>query len=196
MDHKLTRKHPPSAKAARRFGPTAGRIGLERSVSSHHEAHGRSVANSALRSRKNRTPLAPEAAGGVSTEPPISFIQQMREFLHGNATWFLVAGFILLALQDIFGAHGLVAMRRSEKEAAAVQKEIQQLNEENQQLQNRVQSLKTDPATIERIAREEMGLARPGEYIFKLQPKPGEPSTPLAEPAEPPSSQPPHPKRR
>jgi len=134
--------------------------------------------------------LAPEVPGAVSVsaEPPVTFAQQMRDFLHRNATWFLIAGFVLLLLQDVFGAHGLVAMRRSQKEADAVQKEIQELSDENQKLQNRVQSLKTDPATIERIAREEMGLARPGEYIFKLQPKPGEPSTPLAEPAEPPSS--------
>lgn len=115
----------------------------------------------------------------------VSFAEQMRNFLARNATWFIIAALILLALQDIFGNHGVLAMRRSQKEAAAVQKEIQQLNEENQQLQNRVQSLKSDPATIERIAREEMGLARPGEYIFKIQPKPGEPSTPLAQPAEP-----------
>ena len=116
----------------------------------------------------------------------IPFFAQMRDFLHRNSTWLLIAALILLVLQDVLGTHGVLAMRRSQKEAAQVQKEIQQLSEENQHLQNRVQSLKSDPATIERIAREEMGLARPGEYIFKLQPKPGEPSTPLAQPAEPP----------
>jgi cell division protein FtsB len=116
----------------------------------------------------------------------MTFLAHMGDFLHRNSTWFLVAALVLLILQDVFGTHGVLAMHRSQKEAAQVQKEIQQLNEENQKLQNRVQSLKSDPATIERIAREEMGLARPGEYIFKIQPKPGEPSTPLAEPAEPP----------
>ena len=114
----------------------------------------------------------------------VSFFVQMRDFLHRNSTWLLVAALILLVLQDLFGTHGVLAMRRSQKEAAAVQREIQQLNDENQKLQKRVQSLKSDPATIERIAREEMGLARPGEYIFKLQPKPGEPSTPPAQPPE------------
>jgi cell division protein FtsB len=114
----------------------------------------------------------------------VSFFVQMRDFLHRNSTWLLVAALLLLVLQDLFGTHGVLAMRRSQKEAAAVKREIQQLNDENQKLQNRVQSLKSDPAAIERIAREEMGLARPGEYIFKLEPKPGEPSTPLAHPAE------------
>jgi cell division protein FtsB len=116
----------------------------------------------------------------------VSFLAQMRDFLRRNATWFLVAGLVLLVLQDVLGTHGVLAMRHSMKQSAQIQKEIQQLNQENEQLQKRVQSLKTDPAAIERIAREDMGLARPGEYIFKIQPKPGEPTTPLAQPAEPP----------
>jgi cell division protein FtsB len=127
--------------------------------------------------------LSPGATRDASAESSLSFVQQMRDFLHRNATWLLVAGLVLLCLQDIFGAHGVLAMHRSQREADTVQKEIQQLNKENQKLKDRVQSLRTDPIAIERIAREEMGLARPSEYIFKLQPNPGQPSTPLAQPA-------------
>ena len=35
-------------------------------------------------------------------------------------------------------------------------------------MSDEAKSLKTDPKAIERIAREEMGLARPGEMIFKI----------------------------
>ncbi len=35
-----------------------------------------------------------------------------------------------------------------------------------------MKGLKSDPATIEKIAREEMKLSRPGEVIFQTQPKP------------------------
>jgi cell division protein FtsB len=115
---------------------------------------------------------------------PVSFVEQMRDFLRRNTIWFLVAGLVLLVLQDVLGTHGVLAMHRSMQQSAAIQKEIQQLNDENQKLQSRVHSLKSDPAAIERIAREDMGLARPGEYIFKIQPKPGQPTTPLAQPAE------------
>jgi cell division protein FtsB len=114
----------------------------------------------------------------------MSFGAQMRDFVRRNTIWFLVAGLVLLVLQDVLGTHGVLAMHHSMKQSAEIQKEIKQLDQENQKLQNRVQSLKTDPAAIERIAREDMGLARPGEYIFKIQPKPGEPTTPLAEPAQ------------
>jgi cell division protein FtsB len=104
----------------------------------------------------------------------ISFTEQMREFLRANMSWFLAAALALLLLQDVFGAHGLIAMRRSMREAAQVQREIDLMNEENLQLEARVKSLKTDPSAVERIAREEMGLARPGEYVFKVQPKSSE----------------------
>jgi len=67
-----------------------------------------------------------------------------------------------------FGTHGVLAMRRSQKQAADIQKQIDQLDQENKQLEDRVKSLKTDPSSVEHIAREEMGLARPGEYIFKV----------------------------
>jgi cell division protein FtsB len=65
-------------------------------------------------------------------------------------------------------------MRRAQKEAASIQREIDQIDQENRKLQENVKALKSDPAAIERIAREEMGLARPGEYIFKLPAKPGD----------------------
>jgi cell division protein FtsB len=104
----------------------------------------------------------------------VGFVEQLRDFLRRNLNWLLLAALGLLILQDIFGTHGVVAMSRSRQEAARIQKEINQINQQNSQLQDCVKALKSDPATIERIAREEMGLARPGEYIFKTKPKPGE----------------------
>jgi cell division protein FtsB len=116
----------------------------------------------------------------------VSFARQLRDFSRRNASWFLALAFTLLVLQDVFGTHGVLAMRRAQKEAASVQKEIDQINEENQQLQDRVKALKTDPEAIERIAREEMGLARPGEYIFKTAPRPADrSSSPAPQPAAP-----------
>jgi cell division protein FtsB len=116
----------------------------------------------------------------------VTFFEQLRDFFRRNMTWFLLAGLMLLLLQDIFGTHGVLAMRHSQKQAADLQKEINRLNDENQQMQDRVKALKTDPATIERIAREEMGLARPGEYIFKTSPKPAEPPADSSNPSDPP----------
>jgi cell division protein FtsB len=97
-----------------------------------------------------------------------SFAEQLQNFIRRNLNWFLLCGLALLILQDIFGIHGLLAMRRSQKQAAEIRTEIEKLNKENQRLEDRVKSLKTDPVAIEHILREERHLARPGEYVFPL----------------------------
>jgi len=102
-----------------------------------------------------------------------SFSEQFRGFIHRNLNWFLLAGLALLILQDIFGTHGVLTMRRSQRQAAEIRAEIDKLNHENQRLEDRVKSLKTDPVAIEHILREERHLARPGEYVFPL---PGSPA--------------------
>ena len=89
-------------------------------------------------------------------------------FLWQNARQILVLALFTLLVHDVFGAHGFVAMRRTQKEIDQIREQIGKINEENKSLTNQVNSLKSDPKAIERIAREEMGLARPGEMIFKL----------------------------
>ena len=108
-----------------------------------------------------------------ANSPRQTFGEQLGAFLHRNLYWFLIAGFVLLLLQDIFGAHGVLAMRRSQAEARKIQQEINKLDSENKRLQDHVKDLKTDPSTMECIAREDFGLARPGELIFKTHPNPG-----------------------
>ena len=63
-------------------------------------------------------------------------------------------------------------MRRTQQEMDRLRSDVQRLNRENSEMTGEAKSLKTDPQAIERIAREEMGLARPGEMIFKLPPPP------------------------
>jgi cell division protein FtsB len=77
---------------------------------------------------------------------------------------------VALGIHDVFGAHGYLAMRRTEKQVEQLHAEIERLNQENQSLTEQVNALKTDPQAIEKIAREDMGLARPGEMIFKMPP--------------------------
>ncbi len=109
---------------------------------------------------------------------PVNAWERIVAFARAHRTPLLALGLALLLLQDVFGAHGVLAMRRSQKEAVQIRQEIKRLDEENRQLQDRVKALKTDPAAIERIAREEMGLARPGELIFKVPAKPSESAAP------------------
>jgi cell division protein FtsB len=79
-------------------------------------------------------------------------------------------GLLLLALlvHDIFGTHGYLAMRRTQQEINKVKTNIEKLNKENVRLEDEVKELKSDPHKIEKIARDELGLARPGEVIIKI----------------------------
>jgi len=103
----------------------------------------------------------------------MKFLDSCRQFARRNLSVLLGVGLLLLVVQDVFGTHGVLAMRRSKKEASDIQREINRLESENCRMEEGVESLKSDPQTIERIARDEMGLAKPGEYIFKLPPKLG-----------------------
>jgi cell division protein FtsB len=85
-----------------------------------------------------------------------------------NAWQILGLALLVLLVHDIFGSHGIVAMRSTQKEIDQIRAQIGKINAENKSLTGQVISLKTDPKAIEHIAREEMGLARPGEMIFKI----------------------------
>jgi len=97
--------------------------------------------------------------------PLAGFVRQHARVLLGLLV-------LVILVHDLFGERGFLAMRRAQKEAVKLQEEIQQLHAENARLAGEVEALKTDPRMIERIAREELNLARPGERIFKLPPKP------------------------
>jgi len=99
---------------------------------------------------------------------------QPKPFLSRYARAILGLALLLLAIHDVFGSHGLLAMRRTQSQIQRLRGEIDRLNQENDDLNQQVKALRSDPKAVERIAREEMGLARPGEMIFKLADKPQE----------------------
>jgi cell division protein FtsB len=87
----------------------------------------------------------------------------------------LLAVFVaVLFLHDVFGTHGFVAMHHKQQEIQKVKTDLDRLNKENFGLEQDVKNLKTDPHTIEKIAREELGQARPGEVIIKLPAPPSD----------------------
>jgi len=93
-------------------------------------------------------------------------------FWKRHARKILLISLAALAIYDVFGAHGFLATWRTRKQLRDMREQVERLHQENEQLTRQVNSLKTDPQAIERVAREKMGLARPGEMIFKLPPPP------------------------
>ena len=77
----------------------------------------------------------------------------------------VLLGIYLLA-SFIFGDMGVVKYYRMKLQYRAVNEEIATLRQANVQLSQEVHSLKTDAAYLERIARDKLGLARPGEIVY------------------------------
>jgi cell division protein FtsB len=134
-----------------------------------------------MKHQQNNRDLLNEAPVQVkaSSAPELPFFEHLVDFFRRNALYFLIAGLALLILQDVFGTHGVLAMRRSQVEAQQIRTEIKKLDDENSKLQNDAKDLKSDPATIESQART-IGLSRPGEVVFRLQAKSAEPARPAS----------------
>jgi cell division protein FtsB len=83
-----------------------------------------------------------------------------------------------LVVHDVFGTHGYLALRRTKEEIAKVQKDLARMNKENMELQEEVIDLRTSPEKIEALARNGLGLARPGDTIIKMPHQAEKPSQP------------------
>jgi cell division protein FtsB len=59
-------------------------------------------------------------------------------------------------------------MWRMQYVTAQLAQDVQKIESENRDLLREAQSLRSDTRAIERIAREELGLVRPGELVFEL----------------------------
>ncbi|MGB7844148.1 MAG: septum formation initiator family protein [Candidatus Acidiferrum sp.] len=111
----------------------------------------------------------------------IDWEEQLRKWLHRYGRHLLLVLVVFLLAHDLFGTHGFLAMQRKQQEIQKVNAELERLNKENAALEKDRKDLKTDPQTIRKIAREELGLAKPGEVIIKL-PAQAPPPAPAAKP--------------
>jgi cell division protein FtsB len=78
--------------------------------------------------------------------------------------FWVIAGLLLLNL--LFGDMGVLAGIRQRRVASQLRLEVATLQTEHDALAADIQALNSNPFRIESIAREELGLARPGEIIF------------------------------
>jgi cell division protein FtsB len=84
-------------------------------------------------------------------------------------TLFGVILLIALLVGSLFGDRGLLQLASQRERAEVMAREIQEMRDENQRLAREIDALRADPRAIERLAREELGLARPGEKVFVIR---------------------------
>ena len=97
-----------------------------------------------------------------------SIEEKIRSLMHQYGRGLLGLLLLVMAVHDVFGTHGFLAMRRTENEIKKVKADLEALTKENAALAQEVKDLNSDPKLIEKIARDDLGLARPGEIIIRI----------------------------
>ena len=72
-----------------------------------------------------------------------------------------------------FGGQSLSRFWTMKREVDGLEREIAALRVETDRVSASVARLRSDPNAIEQIAREELGLIKPGERVLKLPPSGG-----------------------
>ena len=70
----------------------------------------------------------------------------------------------------VFGEWGLLHYRRLAEERRLLEERSQALQRENELLREKIYRITKDDRYLEKVAREDLGLAREGEMIFLSRP--------------------------
>jgi len=83
-----------------------------------------------------------------------------------------LALFLIVAastLNALFGDRGLLELFKARQEIESLDREIVTLRTQNQSLLEEIRALKTSPLAVERLARENLGLVKPGEIVLLIR---------------------------
>jgi len=118
-----------------------------------------------LRAVVDRAPQAEAlAASWIGRVRPLAVrIYALRRRI-ATITVAVLAGSLLIHV--MFGANGMIVYKQKRAEYEALQKQTAQVDQENERYIQQVQGLKSDEKAVEKEAREQLGYAKPGEYVY------------------------------
>jgi cell division protein FtsB len=100
------------------------------------------------------------------------FLEKVYAVRRRAATGTVVVVAIWIFVHAMLGANGVTVYRSKRAEYEGLQKEINQLQKENDAYTQQVSELKSDPKRIEKEAREQFHYARPGEVVYVAPDRP------------------------
>lgn len=86
-----------------------------------------------------------------------------RSFFTKLSVLIMGAVSLLVFTYAIVGDNGYLELRRRKEKNLELNLRIEQLRRENKEILQEIKALKTDAKAIEKIAREELGMVKPGE---------------------------------
>jgi len=101
----------------------------------------------------------------------------MRTLNFAQRAWRPAASVVAVLLALLLGWHvfsgknGISVWEQKRAEDRELRKEIDDLNQENARLRNRIQQLQTNPDAIGQVARDKLHYAKPNEVIVAMPPE-------------------------
>jgi cell division protein FtsB len=75
----------------------------------------------------------------------------------------------VLVVDALVGEKGLIESMRARRQHREVAASLETIRRDNVRLREEARRLKEDPGAIESLAREQLGLIRPGEVLFIIK---------------------------
>ena len=79
---------------------------------------------------------------------------------------------LLLLFYAFVGDRGAIHLWRLQGEKAKLDEQNYRLQKDNEALREKINRLRTDDFYLEKVAREELNMVRPGEVVFRFQSSP------------------------
>ena len=85
----------------------------------------------------------------------------------GKHSWIIIIGLsCLLAVFVVIGDHGILKLSAVNKELSIIENKNRVLESDIIDLKNKIYAIDTHDLTLEKHAREELGLAKKGEMVY------------------------------
>jgi cell division protein FtsB len=97
--------------------------------------------------------------------PPVPFSAVRRRTVH----FLLIFVAFVLVVDALVGEKGLIESMRARRQHREVAASLETIRRDNVRLREEARRLKEDPGAIESLAREQLGLIRPGEVLFIIK---------------------------
>ena len=97
-------------------------------------------------------------------------VLKIGSVLYGRRRRIATGGVALLAClvgySAVFGANGMLVYQRKKAEYRTLQQRLEAAQKDNDRLAQENRALRSDPAAIEREARQQLHYTKPGEVVF------------------------------
>jgi len=78
---------------------------------------------------------------------------------------------IVFLISFFFSQEGISELQQARQRVAGLQQDIERLRTENQRLSEQISNLRNSTFSVEKIAREDLGMAKEGEIVYVVKDK-------------------------